>query len=230
MSGNNAYSLISMSGTMLTTIHDGYWNADKATISDIANTWAQATVQNGVACCDCSCGNIAMMQWAVQYVNPDILAQLLPKLYEATKNPVFKNNTQSAQPPEAEPNQNQNEASSQNPVKGSTSSSTIATNSSSTTTQTTAQNGNNAQGDAFSNVGAGAESVEAGSSNSEGADVKKSVEINPITSQSASEVGLSIVAVLAILCLIMVVAVGYFRNEDDKDKVQDLDKLFKEKK
>ena len=230
MSGNNAYSLISMSGTMLTTIHDGYWNADKATISDIANTWAQATVQNGVACCDCSCGNIAMMQWAVQYVNPDILAQLLPKLYEATKNPVFKNNTQSAQPSEAEPNRNQNEASSQNPVKGSTSSSTIATNSSSTTTQTTAQNGNNAQGDAFSNVGAGAESVEAGSSNSEGADVKKSVEINPITSQSASEVGLSIVAVLAILCLIMVVAVGYFRNEDDKDKVQDLDKLFKEKK
>ena len=228
MSGNNAYSLISMSGTMLTTIHDGYWNADKATISDIANTWAQATVKNGVACCDCSCGNIAMMQWAVQYVNPDILAQLLPKLYEATKNPVFKNNTQSTQPPETE-SENQKEASSQNPVKGSTSSSTIASNSSSTTTQTTAQNGNNAKGEAFSNVGAGSEAVEAGSSQSEGADVKKSVEINPITSQSASEVGLSLAAVLAILCLIMVIAVGYFRSDDDKDKVQDLEKLFKEK-
>ena len=229
MSGNNAYSLISMSGTMLTTIHDGYWNADKATISDIANTWAQATIQNGVACCDCSCGNIAMMQWAVQYVNPDILAQLLPKLYQATKNPVFANNTQSAQPPETESTNNQKEASSQNPVKGSTSSATVATNSSSTNAQTTSQNGDNAQGEAFSNVGAGSESVEAGSSQSEGADVKKSVEINPITSQSASEVGLSLAAVIAILCLIMVVAVGYFRNEDDKDKVQDLDKLFNEK-
>ena len=229
MSGNNAYSLISMSGTMLTTIHDGYWNADKATISDIANTWAQATIQNGVACCDCSCGNIAMMQWAVQYVNPDILAQLLPKLYQATKNPVFANNTQSTQPPETESTNNQKEASSQNPVKGSTSSATVATNSSSTAAQTTAQNGDNAQGEAFSNVGAGSESVEAGSSQSEGADVKKSVEINPITSQSASEVGLSLAAVIAILCLIMVVAVGYFRNEDDKDKVQDLDKLFNER-
>ena len=229
MSGNNAYSLISMSGTMLTTIHDGYWNADEATIRDIANTWAQATIQNGVACCDCSCGNIAMMQWAVQYVNPDILAQLLPKLYEATKNPVFKNNTQSTQPPETESDNNQNEASTQNPVEGSTSSSTVATNSSSTTTQNTVQNGDNAQGDAFSNVGAGSESVEAGRSSSEGADVKKSVEINPITSQSASEVGLSIIAVLAILCLILVIAVGYFRDEDDKDKVQDLDKLFDEK-
>ena len=230
MSGNNAYSMISMSGTMLTTIHDGYWNADKATISNIANTWAQATVQNGVACCDCSCGNIAMMQWAVQYVNPDILAQLLPKLYEATKNPVFKNNTQSAQPPESDTQTNQKEASTQNPVEGSTSSATVATNSSSTqTSQSNPQSGNNPQGEAFSNVGAGSESVEAGQSSAEGADVKKSVEINPITSQSASEVGLSLAAVIAILVMIMVVAFGYFRNEDDKDKVQDLEKLFNEK-
>lgn len=230
MSGNNAYSMISMSGTMLTTIHDGYWNANDATIRDIANTWAQATVQNGVACCDCSCGNIAMMQWAVQYVNPDILAQLLPKLYEATKNPVFANNTQSTVPPETEnDNPNQKEASTTNPVEGSTSSSTVMTNSSSTATQATPQNGENAQGDAFSNVGAGSESVQAGQASSEGADVKKSVEINPITSQSASEVGLSIVAVLAILCLIMVVAVGYFRDNDKSDKNQDLDKLFNEK-
>jgi cobaltochelatase CobN len=232
MSGNNAYSLISMSGTMLTTIHDGYWNANEATIRDIANTWAQATVQNGVACCDCSCGNIAMMQWAVQYVNPDILAQLLPKLYEATKNPVFKNNTQSTQPPETESApENQKEASTQNPVKGSKSSATVKTNSSSTTTtQATPQSGSEAQGEAFSSVGAGSESVQAGQSSAEGADVKKSVEINPITSQSASEVGLSLAAVIAILCLIMVVAVGYFRNEDDKDKVQDLDKLFNQKR
>ena len=230
MSGNNAYSLISMSGTMLTAIHEGYWNADKATISSIANTWAQATIKNGVACCDCSCGNVAMMQWAVQYVNPDLLAQLLPKLYDATHNPVFDKNTQSSQPPETQSNQNQKEASTQNPVKGSTSSAIIATNSSSTTTQSTiAQSGSNPQGEAFSNVGAGSESAEAGNSQAEGADVKKSVEINPITSQSASEVGLSLAAVLAILCLIMVVAVGYFRNSDDKDKVQDLEKLFKEK-
>ena len=229
MSGNNAYSMISMSGTMLTTIHDGYWNANEATIRDIANTWAQATVQNGVACCDCSCGNIAMMQWAVQYVNPDILAQLLPKLYETTKNPVFANNTQSTVPPESESETNQKEASTTNPVEGSTSSSTVMTNSSSSTTQATPQNGENSQGEAFSNVGAGSESVQAGQASSEGADVKKSVEINPITSQSASEVGLSIVAVLAILCLIMIVAVGYFRDNDKSEKNQDLDKLFNEK-
>ena len=230
-SGNNAYSLISMSGTMLTAIQEGYWNANEGTIRNIANTWAQATVQNGVACCDCSCGNIAMMQWAVQYVNPDILAQLLPKLYQATQNPVFSDNTQSTVPPENPDNsQNPKEASSNNPVEGSTSSATIATNSSSTTTnQATAQNGENAQGEAFSNVGAGSESVQAGSSSVEGADVKKSVEINPITSQSASEVGLSIIAVIGILCLIGVIALGYFRNRDEEEEIKDLDKLYNEK-
>lgn len=229
MKGNNAYSLISMSGTMLTTIHKGYWNADDEIIRDIANTWAQATVQNGVACCDCSCGNIAMMQWAVQYVNPDILAQLLPKLYDATKNPKFKNNTQSTQPPESDTNENQKEASTQNPVEGSNSSSTIKTNSTTTTTQTNAQNGENGYGEAFSNVGENSQSPQAGQSSLEGADVKKSVEINPITSQSASEVGLSVLAVLAILCLIMVVAVGYFRDSDKSNRNQDLDNLFNEK-
>ena len=287
MTGNNAYSLISMSGTMLTTIHDGYWNADEATIRDIANTWAEATVKNGVACCDCSCGNIAMMQWAVQYVNPDILAQLLPKLYEATKNPVFKTNTPSDQQfkPESKSTDDEKEASTQNPVEGSTSSSTaksdsnseksetettstteqsnpenaqtqttsstVRTNSSSTT-QSSSKSSSNSQGESASNVGTNGESSQSPSdgdsstgdsssgspasggptpqsSSPESADVKKSVEINPITSQSASEVGLSIVAVIAILCLIFIVAVGYFRNEDDKDKTQDLDKLFKEK-
>lgn len=240
--GNNAYSLISMSGTMLTAIQEGYWNANDATISNIANTWAQATVQNGVACCDCSCGNIAMMQWAVQYVNPDILAQLLPKLYEATKNPVFANNSQSTVPPENQDNNQNQEASTTNPVEGSTSSATVRTNSSSTTETSTSQSSaqsSNAQGGSPSNVGANGESVsnagnggqssEAGASAAESADVKKSVEINPITSQSASEVGLSIVAVLAILCLIMIIAVGYFRDSDKSERNQDLDKLYNER-
>lgn len=142
-SGNNAYSLISMSGTMLTAIKEGYWNADDATIRDIANTWAQATIQNGVACCDCSCGNIAMMQWAVQYVNPDILAQLLPKLYEATRNPVFSNNSQNVPPQDAE--DDSNNPSSPNPVEGSTSSVTSVSNS------TASQS--NSQGQSASNVG-----------------------------------------------------------------------------
>jgi cobaltochelatase CobN len=236
-SGNNAYSLISMSGTMLTSIKEGYWNANEATIRDIANTWAQATVQNGVACCDCSCGNIAMMQWAVQYVNPDILAQLLPKLYEATRNPIFANNTQNADPQDQE---STDSPSSPNPTEGSNSANMVASNSTNTQSNSqsssksssdgNSQGDSNSQGQAVSNVGTNGETGEVGSSSgSQGADVKKSIEINPITSQSASEVGLSIIAVIGVLCLIGVIGLGYFRNRDEEEKIKDLDKLYNDK-
>ena len=222
---------------MLTAIQEGYWKADEGTIRNIANTWAQATVQNGVACCDCSCGNIAMMQWAIQYVNPDILAQLLPKLYQATQNPVFADNTQNLPPQD---DGSTDSPSSPNPTEGSTSSSVVASNSTNTqsnsksssqsNSQSNSQGNSNSQGQAMSNVGVDGQTGEVGSSGgSQGADVKKSVEINPITSQSASEVGLSIIAVIGILCLIGVIALGYFRNRDEEEEIKDLDKLYNEK-
>ncbi|WP_405284282.1 cobaltochelatase subunit CobN [Methanobrevibacter sp.] len=227
MSGNNAYSLISMSGTMLTAAHEGYWNADKATLSDIANTWAKATVQNGVACCDCSCGNIAMMQWAVQYVNPDILAQLLPKLYDATQNPVFLNNTNNVPPENTDPSNN--EASTPNPVKGSTSSSTISANSTTTSNNQFSQSTSASNGQSVSDAGQSAPSGDVGGSSAQGADVKKSIEINPVTQQSASEVGMSLIAVLGVICLILIIGVGYFRNKDEDKNSSKLDELFNEK-
>ena len=226
-SGNNAYSLISMSGTMLTAIHEGYWQADSATLSDIANTWAQATVKNGVACCDCSCGNIAMMQWAVQYVNPDILAQLLPKLYQATQNPVFLKNTQSNVPVDEAESSNQ-EASTPNPTKGSTSSSTISANATTTTNQFS-QSSSASNGQSVSDVGESSSAGDVGGANSQGADVKKSIEINPVTQPSASEVGMSLIAVLGVICLILIIGVGYFRDKDKDKNSKNLDELFNQK-
>ena len=70
---------------------------------------------------------------------------------------------------------------------------------------------------------------EVGGEASQDASVKKAIEINPMTSQSASEVGLSIIAVIGILCLIGVIALGYFRNRDDDEQITDLDKLFEVK-
>ena len=226
MSGNNAYSLISMSGTMLTSIHEGYWDASDATIRDIANTWAQATVKNGVACCDCSCGNIAMMQWAVQYVNPDILAQLLPKLYEATQNPVFFNNSNAVPPENVEPSDVAPSA--PNPTKGSTSSSTVSANSTTSNNQFS-QSSSSSNGQAVSDAGESSSAGDVGGASAEGADVKKSIEINPVTQPSASEVGMSLIAVLGVICLILIIGVGYFRDKDESKKSSNLDELFNEK-
>ena len=227
MSGNNAYSLISMSGTMLTAAHEGYWNADQATLTDIANTWAQATVKNGVACCDCSCGNIAMMQWAVQYVNPDILAQLLPKLYDATQNPIFLNNTNVAPPENVDPSNV--DPSTPNPTNGSSTSSTISANSTTNSNNQFSQSSSASNGDAVSDVGEMSSSSDVGGASVEGADVKKAIEINPITQQSASEVGMSLIAVLGVICLILIIGVGYFRDRDEDKKSSNLDALFNEK-
>ncbi|AAB84857.1 magnesium chelatase subunit [Methanothermobacter thermautotrophicus str. Delta H] len=89
LSGRNSYALISITGTMLTAAYEGHWNPDEATLRLLASTWASLTAENGVACCDCSCGNIAMMQWTMQYLNPDLLSRVREKLYAATRSSAF---------------------------------------------------------------------------------------------------------------------------------------------
>jgi cobaltochelatase CobN len=42
-------------------------------------------------------------------------------------------------------------------------------------------------------------------------------------------VGLSIIAVLGVLCLIGVIGLGYFRNRDEEEKVTDFDELYNKK-
>ncbi len=234
-SGNNAYSLISMSGTMLTAISEGYWKTDEATIRDIANTWAQATVQNGVACCDCSCGNIAMMQWAINYVNPDMLAKLLPKLYEATKNPVFLNASTNPTNPNTN---NPKDPSTPNPQDGSNATTTYKSNHASSSNKQNSgssdiSNSNLGVGVDVASDSAASNGASVGDDGSESQDGKKASELNPVVSKSASETGLSILAVLGVLCLVLIIGVGYIRgrsnNENSDEEFEfDFDSIFDE--
>lgn len=223
MSGNMAYSMISMSGTMLNAAFKGYWNADEATLKDIANTWAQATVTNGVACCDCSCGNIAMMQWAIKYVNPDLLAQFQQKLYEATQNNVFSTSN-------VDPN-NPNNPTSPNPTENSNSSSTVKSDiSASSEEQSGSNSGSSSSGAksqassvAESSVGTSGESgsksnelsssssSDLGDSGASSQDAKKAVEVSKSGSTSSSKVGMSIPVILCIIGLVVLVGIGYVR-------------------
>ena len=84
--GQNAYSLIEITGTMLTAAQKGFWQADAATLKLVADTWAKAVIQHGPACCDCSCGNISMMKWTMMnLVDPSLLKQLNNVLFNATQ-------------------------------------------------------------------------------------------------------------------------------------------------
>ena len=94
--------MISLTGTLLTAAHEGYWTVDSATLNLVANTWAKMVIANGVACCDCSCGNIAMIEWAMNHVNADVLAHLKSVMYDATHQAQFAPG-QSPQPPQSQP-------------------------------------------------------------------------------------------------------------------------------
>ncbi|MDI6892793.1 MAG: cobaltochelatase subunit CobN [Actinomycetota bacterium] len=87
--GNNAYAMISITGTLLTAAQKGFWQADEATLSELANTWANLIAQHGPSCCDCSCGNIAMMKWATNYINANLLSQLNNALSAAIRQSIL---------------------------------------------------------------------------------------------------------------------------------------------
>ncbi|MCL6636102.1 MAG: cobaltochelatase subunit CobN [Peptococcaceae bacterium] len=101
--GQNAYSLIEITGTMLTAVQKGFWQADAATLKEIANTWAKAVIQHGPACCDCSCGNISMMKWTMMnLVDPSLLKQLNNVLFNATQQQVLSSEELAALTPRSE--------------------------------------------------------------------------------------------------------------------------------
>lgn len=87
--GYNSYAMISITGTLLTAAYESKWQTNDDTLKKVADIWAQSVIDNGVACCDCSCGNVFMMDWSFKYINPDLMSRLKAKLYQATQDKRF---------------------------------------------------------------------------------------------------------------------------------------------
>lgn len=208
-SGNNAYSYISMTGTLLTAAYEGYWKTDSATLNKIANEWAQAILNNGVACCDCSCGNIAMMEWAIDYINPDMLAQFKQVMLAATHNNLF---AQSEDPIPSDPTDNPSSGSSSESSNGDSGSNSIQSNFNSTSSSSDSADG---QSPGISVVSAA--QAQSGSSASPGDSGNSAHEITKSSSSSFSptEVGMSIVAIIAVIIIVLIVGFGYQRKKGD---------------
>ena len=228
--GNNAYSLISLSGTMLTSAYEGYWDADSATLNDIANTWAQATIAKGVACCDCSCGNVAMMEWAIKYVNADLLAKLLPTLYNATLNPKFLTNAT-----DLPSNSSNIDDQTVNNTKESNQTETIQTNSSSNS-QSSRGNSNVPGSSSGASVGmdydgkADSDSdSNAGTPDASGNGRAVEVSQHSSTPVAPKDVSMPIVIIVCVICLVAIIGFGYFRNKNDDDYYDDMDDDFEYK-
>ncbi len=189
-SGNNAYSMISMTGTLLTAAYEGYWTPNAGTLSLVANTWAQNIAINGVACCDCSCANLAMMKWASSFVNADLLAHLNAQLYQATQQAQFAPGETSTNP--STPTQPSQPSSGSQGSAGSTpdSESSSAGDSSGVEEEapTTASPGDEGEGKVY--------------------EVNKSQ-----SSGGLSETGLPIAAVAGVILMVGLIGYGYFRGK-----------------
>ena len=209
---------------MLTSAYEGYWGADEATIRDIANGWAKATVANGVACCDCSCGNVAMMEWAIKYVNADLLAKLLPTLYNATLNPKFLMNATDL------PSDSSNiDSQTTNSTVESNSTKTVQTNSSSTKEAQSARGSTNIPGSSsgasvgmdYAGKADSASDSNAGTPDAVGEGRAMEVTQHTSTPVAPKDVSMPIAIVICVICLVAIIGFGYFRNKNDEDDYYD---------
>lgn len=224
--GNNNYAFISSAGTMLTAAYEGYWKTDSATISDIANQWAEAVIANGVACCDCSCGNIAMMKWAVDFINPDLLAKFADQVFQATNhnffNPAnFQNN----------PNTDTADGSEDEKTGMNSTNANVMSNSSSSTLQSDSATSGLNRGNTARGVGETSSQSATAASASEINDVEntgetgadsssKSYEVEKSVSSSSTttEKSMSIQLIICVIILVGIFAIGYFRNKNKRDE------------
>jgi cobaltochelatase CobN len=183
----NPYALISITGTLLTAAHQGYWTPDQATLQLVVNTWSSMIAQNGVACCDCSCGNLAMIKWATQYVNPDILAQFNSQMYSGTMDASFAPNPVNSQTP--------SEQASASQTMGQVSGKQTESASSNPSTDESQQQSE--------------EGISPGDQGQE-----KSYEVSKSdASSSSSQTGLPIIAIVGVIVLISLIGIGYFRSD-----------------
>lgn len=210
-SGNNAYSYISMTGTLLTAAYEGYWSTDSGTLSQVANEWARTVLNNGVACCDCSCGNIAMMEWAIDYINPDMLAQFKEVMFAATYNNAFTQNNNPVSPndPTDGGGSSPSNTGGSQSLNGEFGSSDTRSNSSSSSS-----NPQLGQSPGVSEVSASQVNVGSSSEGESGA----SHEVTKAASSSftPTEVGMSIVAIIGVVVIVFVLGFGYQRRKDDE--------------
>ncbi len=182
---NNPFSQQAMAAIMLDAIRRGDWKTDMNVVRDLANVMAQNVIANGMACCDCTCANLANLKWATQYLNADMLAQFNAQVYQSTGNPSFAPSQTHSQP--------------QSSPQGNSDGSDVHAASQSQSAGASGKVGEQSQDESYSPGEEG-----------EG----KAYEVDQQSSSASSESGLPIAAVVSVILLVCLVGVGYFRGNN----------------
>lgn len=185
----NPYAYVSMLGWMMEAVRRDMWQADKATLTELANQYIQYTKQYGVVCCHHTCGNLDFTNFVVvgSTLSTQQLQEFAAIMEAATGKTVTIGST-------GTPSQPTGSASSQG-----ASSSAGASSGSHPATESGAQGTSESQFESQSAQTAGSD----GSS--------KTYEVSQ-KSSSAPESSMPIVAILGVIILVGLVGFGYFRG------------------
>uniref|UniRef100_UPI00257FF764 cobaltochelatase subunit CobN n=1 Tax=Methanobacterium sp. TaxID=2164 RepID=UPI00257FF764 len=190
----NPYAMQALSAKLYQAALTGAWHPNAATLQKLADLVAIAILDNGgtVSCCDCVCGNVALMTNIMNNVNPDLLAKLKNAMYQATGRQEY------LQDSEEEEEQNPEKPKPQQPKEATAAQKGLigATGDQPTTSTSTG-------------TGAGTES-DVG--DQPGEHTGKSYEVSKSTPSGAAQSGLPFVTVIGVVLLVILVGVGYFKG------------------
>ena len=198
----------------------GIWEADAATVSELANKFIEMAVKYGVACCHHTCKNLDFNMKIIQAstLSPqmkELYAQILAQatltdpLYTAPDAPDNGNGESETNPTSEEvlvngtSDSNGGQAGGQTPVGDQPASSQDASASASASAQSTSDSSQSSDSSEDASQ----------ASESDAYEVSKS---SPAKSASADS-SMPIVVIIAIIVLIAIFLVGYVRNKDDFD-------------
>ncbi|MGQ9532750.1 MAG: cobaltochelatase subunit CobN [Desulfotomaculales bacterium] len=86
-SGNNAYAMIGILGLMMVAAKKGFWQADEETLKQLAELWAKLIIQMEPALCPV-CEDLDLLQWALGYIDPSLLEELLKRIGQVTERKI----------------------------------------------------------------------------------------------------------------------------------------------
>jgi cobaltochelatase CobN len=199
----------------------GIWEADAATVSELANKFIEMAVKYGVACCHHTCKNLDFNMKIIQAstLSPqmkELYAQILSQatltdpLYTAPDAPDNGNGESETNPSSEEvlvngtSESNGGQAGGQTAVGDQPASSQDASASASASAQSTSDSSQSSDSSEDASQ----------ASESDAYEVSKS---SPAKSASADS-SMPIVVIIAIIVLIAIFLVGYVRNKDDFDE------------
>ncbi|MGC9516170.1 MAG: cobaltochelatase subunit CobN [Methanomicrobiales archaeon] len=198
--GKNAYSMISVTSNLLSAAHKGYYKTDSATMRKIANKWGSLIIKNGING-DHHTHDHAMIEYAMQYMDKEMLSKFKETMYKSTKNPIYAPGSGNVEPGTTNPGTTPG---------GSPSPGTSPSTSTSSSSGSSSSAGENSQASSqgSSEAGQDSSSQDTGDGNQQVYEIYDKIDVEKVES-AIEELPYG---PLAALLMISLVAIGYFKR------------------